>query len=184
MPEPAPISTGSTLAEVLAALPGARRALFRQYHIGGCSSCGFQLDETLAGLCARNGLDDPGAVLEHLRASQAQDDAVLIAPTDLAALLRSPAPPRILDIRSREEWEAVRLEGSVLLTRDSMQEVLARWPRDGMFVICDHTGRQGLDAAAYFLGHGFTRVRCLRGGIDAWSQQVDPALRRYTLDPA
>jgi hypothetical protein len=24
-------------------------------------------------------------------------------------------------------------------------------------------------------------VRCLRGGIDAWAQEVDPTLRRYTL---
>ena len=34
--------------------PGAQRALFRKYHIGGCSSCGFSPNETLAGVCARN----------------------------------------------------------------------------------------------------------------------------------
>ena len=50
-----------------------------------------------------------------------------------------------------------------------------------MFVIYDHAGRHALDAAAYFLGHGFTKVRCLDGGIDAWSLQVDPKIRRYRL---
>ena len=36
------------MAELLEAYPGAQRALFRNYHIGGCSSCGFRPDETLA----------------------------------------------------------------------------------------------------------------------------------------
>jgi len=40
-----------------------------------------------------------------------------------------------------------------------------------------------LDAAAYLAGHGFTNARYLRGGIDAWSQEVDPAVRRYRLEP-
>jgi rhodanese-related sulfurtransferase len=48
-------------------------------------------------------------------------------------------------------------------------------------VIVDHQGKQGLDAAAYFLGHGVQNVRCLRRGIDAWSQEVDPKIRRYRL---
>ena len=50
---------------------------------------------------------------------------------------------------------------------------------DGKGVIVDHQGEQGLDAAAYFLGHGLKNVRCLRGGIDAWSVEVDSAVRRY-----
>jgi len=37
----------STMAEVLQSHPGAQRALFKRYHIGGCSSCAFQPGETL-----------------------------------------------------------------------------------------------------------------------------------------
>ena len=40
-----------------------------------------------------------------------------------------------------------------------------------------------MDAAAYFQGHGFTNVKSLRGGIDAWSAEVDPKLPRYHLEP-
>ena len=39
-----------------------------------------------------------------------------------------------------------------------------------------------MDAAAYFAGHGFENVRALQGGIDAWSQEVDPNLPRYELE--
>ena len=49
------ITADSTMREVLEACPGAQRALFRRYHIGGCSSCAFQPEETLAQVCARNG---------------------------------------------------------------------------------------------------------------------------------
>ena len=47
------------MAALLEAYPGAQRALFRNYHIGGCSSCGFRPDETLADVCDRNGGLDP-----------------------------------------------------------------------------------------------------------------------------
>jgi len=61
-----------------------------------------------------------------------------------------------------------------------VQESWALAARPGV-VIIDHEGRQGLDAAAYFTGHGFDRVRCLRGGIDAWSQEIDATVPRYKL---
>ena len=38
------IGLSSPMGEVLEVFPGAQRALFRQYHIGGCGSCGFSLD--------------------------------------------------------------------------------------------------------------------------------------------
>jgi rhodanese-related sulfurtransferase len=62
-----------------------------------------------------------------------------------------------------------------------MQEIMAEGTNSRPLVIIDHQGGQGLDAAAYFLGHGLPNVRCLRGGIDAWSQEVDPKLPRYRL---
>ena len=53
MSDAAAIGPQSTMADVLAAWPGAQRALFRRYHIGGCSSCAFRPDETLAQVCER-----------------------------------------------------------------------------------------------------------------------------------
>jgi rhodanese-related sulfurtransferase len=41
-----------------------------------------------------------------------------------------------------------------------------------------------MDAAAYFQGHNFSNVKRLRGGIDAWSVEVDPQLPRYHLEAA
>jgi rhodanese-related sulfurtransferase len=171
----------STMREVLEAYPGAQRALFRRYHIGGCASCGFQPTETLEQVCQRNGTLDVDEVLQHIRASHEQDEKILIGPKDLASWLKREQSIRLLDVRSREEFEAVHLEGAVLMSQPVMQEIMGEGTNSRPLVIIDHQGGQGLDAAAYFLGHGLTHVRCLRGGIDAWSQEVDPQLPRYRL---
>jgi len=169
------------MREVLEAFPGAQRALFRRYHIGGCSSCGFQPAETLEQLCARNNNLNTTEVIEHINSSHAQDAKMLLAPAELAQLRQQHPALRLLDVRTREEYEAVHIEGAVLMSQEMMQEILSRWPRSELFVIYDHQGKQGLDAAAYFLGHSFENVRCLRGGIDAWAQEVDLKMPRYRL---
>ena len=176
------ITGDSRMQEVLQVFPGAQRALFRKYHIGGCSSCGFQPDETLAGICERNGDLPVADVLEQIRQSHEEDARILIEPNDLAKRLEADEDIRLVDIRSREEFEAAHLDGSVLLTQPLMQEILGTWDNDQRFVVIDHQGKKGLDAAAYYLGHGMPNVHALRGGIDAWSLEVDPAIRRYTLN--
>lgn len=169
------------MSAVLEAFPGAQRALFRRYHIGGCSQCGFQPTETLAQVCERNGNLDVNEVLAHIRTSHEQDAKILIEPKELAAWREREPSLRLLDVRSREEFEVVRIEGSVLMSQPVMQEIMGSGSNKDPLVIIDHKGRQGLDAAAYFMGHGLENVRCLRGGIDAWSQEVDANVRRYDL---
>ena len=110
------ITPHSAMREVLEAFPGAQRALFRRYHIGGCSSCAFQPEETLEQVCGRNGSLDVSEVLDHIRASHEQDEQLLIGLKELAARLAEDLSIRLLDVRSREEFEAVHIQGSVLLS--------------------------------------------------------------------
>lgn len=171
-----------TMGDLLAQYPGAQRALFRRYHIGGCSSCGFAPTETLVGVCARNDQLDVDEVIDHILASDAADRAMQIEPRELASKLTKNGAVRLLDIRTREEFDAVKLPGAHFFTQESMEEILARWSRTDMVVIYDHQGTRSLDAAAYFQGQGFENVKSLRGGIDAWSQEVDSSLPRYHLE--
>jgi rhodanese-related sulfurtransferase len=169
------------MSAVLEVFPGAQRALFRRYHIGGCASCGFQPTETLAQVCARNGNLDVAEVLAHIESSHELDAKLLIAPTELAALRQQDPALRIVDVRSREEFEAVNIAGSQLLSQDVMRQILSDGSNTRPLILVDHQGKTALDAAAYFLGHGLQNVRCLRGGIDAWAQEVEPTIRRYKL---
>ena len=73
----------------------------------------------------------------------------------------------MLDIRSREEFEAVKITQSELLTPELQQEAFASWPSDLLVIIIDHVGDRSLDVAAFFIGHGMKTTLALRGGIDA-----------------
>ncbi len=169
------------MSAVLEQYPGAQRALFRRYHIGGCSSCGFRPDEMLSEVCQRNGNLDVTEVLAHIQSSHEQDAKIFIEPKELAALRQQDASVQLVDVRSREEFEAVRIEGSLLLSQDVMRQIMGNGTNNRPLIVVDHHGKNGLDAAAYFMGHGLQNVRCLRGGIDAWAQEVEPQMRRYKL---
>ena len=171
-----------TMRELLQRYPGAQRALFRRYHIGGCSSCGFGPDETLAGVCARNNNLDLDEVADHILTSDAADRAMQIEPQELADRLAANERVYLLDVRTREEFDAVKLPNARFFTQESMQEILSNWTRENLLVIYDHQGTRTMDAAAYFQGHGFEKVKSLRGGIDAWSAEVDPNIPRYHLE--
>jgi len=178
----AAIDPNITMRELLVQFPGAQRALFRKYHIGGCSSCGFSPEETLAGVCARNEDLSVDEVTEHIVAGHEADTAMQIEPRELSDRIASGEKVYLLDVRTREEWEAVKLAGSHLFTQELMQEILANGSKTDLFVIYDHKGARSMDAAAYFQGHGFENVKSLRGGIDAWSAEIDPKLPRYHLE--
>jgi rhodanese-related sulfurtransferase len=178
------IDPNITMQTLLAQFPGAQRALFRKYHIGGCSSCGFAPDETLAGVCARNENLNVNEVIDHIIASDAADRAMQIEPRELFDRIATGEKIRLLDVRTREEFDAVKLPDAQFFTQELMQEILSKWPHEDVLVIYDHQGTRSMDAAAYFQGHGFENVKNLRGGIDAWSAEVDPKLPRYHLEQA
>src|SRR5204863_4790565 len=104
MTRPQDIHSQSPMSAVLETFPGAQRALFRRYHIGGCSNCGFQPEETLQDLCQRNAGLDVSEVLDHIKTSHEQDAKVFITPQELADWLKQDSALRVVDVRSREEF--------------------------------------------------------------------------------
>jgi rhodanese-related sulfurtransferase len=176
------LTASTTMGQVLAAYPGARRALFRKYHLGGCSSCSFAPEETLGQLCARNGDLNVDEVIAHIQSSHEADKQLEISPRDAAERRVRGEKIHLLDLRTREEWDAVRLDGAEFVTQDLIQHLMGGKRQDGLLVFYDHSGTSSLDAAAYFAGHGFANARYLRGGIDAWSVEVDPKVPRYKLE--
>src|SRR3954465_7566871 len=108
------IDPNITMKELLEQFPGAQRALFRKYHIGGCASCGFSPDETVAGVCLRNENLDPAEVIQHVLESDAADRAMQIEPAALAERIKKGDSIHLLDVRTREEFDAVKLDGAQL----------------------------------------------------------------------
>eukprot|EP00112_Aurelia_sp_Birch-Aquarium-sp1_P008457 Seg19322.1 transcript_id=Seg19322.1/GoldUCD/mRNA.D3Y31 product="Adenylyltransferase and sulfurtransferase UBA4" protein_id=Seg19322.1/GoldUCD/D3Y31 len=177
------------MGEINANFPGARRALFAKYHIGGCSSCAYKDTESLLGVCERNEIDVQEAI-EHILQSHKSDQTMLISPEEAKALIDAGEKVKFLDVRTREEHEAVAIPDSAFMTQELQQTIFSQaesgydseWGGDTYIVLYDHLGKNVLDQCAWFLGHGMKNTKALTGGIDAWSQQIDNSIARYRLE--
>lgn len=169
------------IGEALSQIASGRRALFAQFHLGGCASCGFSPQETIAALCARNGEIDPQTMIDCLLNAQITEAAYLISPQEAQAALSSATPPLLIDCRTREEHDAVRLPQSLFLDETLQQSLFAASPPPAV-ILYDHRGQHALDTCAWFVGHGLAATQVLRGGIDAWSREIAPSLPRYQLE--
>ncbi|MBI5597378.1 MAG: rhodanese-like domain-containing protein [Elusimicrobia bacterium] len=113
-------------------------------------------------------------------AEQVEEEAkLLISPAELAARLKADPKLVLVDVRSELEHRMLRLEGARLATRELVEEIFSKWDKATPIALYDHKGRDGLNAAKALLKRGFTDIKALAGGIDAWSQAVDPLIPRY-----
>ena len=97
---------------------------------------------------------------------------------ELKAMLDRGVPLQLVDVRTEQERAVARLEGSRLLDQATHDSLLTM-DRSTRLVFQCHHGIRSQAAAEYFVRQGFTEVYNLRGGIDAWSQSVDPRVPRY-----
>lgn len=180
-----PITKRSTMQQVLQAFPSAQRALFRRYHIGGCNSCGYQPEDVLEDVAKRHDITDTDEIVAFLHSADESDRRIQTTCQEVAAALRTTAPPRLLDVRTPDEWEVAHLPGAVLVDEALAQQIM-QWPKETPIVLYCHTGQRSLDAASYLAGHGFANVRSMNGGIEGWSREIDSTVPRYEVarDPA
>ena len=104
-----------------------------------------------------------------------------ITATELAAFLKMPDAPRLLDVREPEEFEIAALPNARLVPLGQIPtrvEQMADWKNDAIVVYCHH-GIRSMHAIHFLAQAGFTNLTNLSGGIDAWSREVDPKLPRY-----
>lgn len=180
MSETMKINRRSTMQEVLDAYPSAQRALFRQYHIGGCHSCGYEPTDVLEDVAAKHNITDMNEILDFIVEADQLDQKMRITPKETAEAMKGPNAPKLIDVRTPKEFEMAHIEGSQLINEDLAQQIYS-WPKETPIVFLCHTGQRSMDAAAYFLGHGFTGVKSMTGGIDEWSQTVDSKVPRYEV---
>jgi rhodanese-related sulfurtransferase len=102
-----------------------------------------------------------------------------ISSTDTAALLND-GKARLIDVREPWEFATAKIDGSVLIP---MGDVPARAhqeldPDERLVVVCHH-GSRSLNVTVWLRNQGFENAQSLRGGIEAWSTEVDPTVPRY-----
>ncbi len=102
-----------------------------------------------------------------------------ITAPQLKALLGSGEELRLIDVREPDEWAIGHIDGATLVPLATVPATCASWDPDEKIVLMCRSGKRSSDALAYLAQQGFTDLTNLRGGILAWSDQVDPSIPKY-----
>ena len=105
-------------------------------------------------------------MIEHLRPRQVADRLG----NDL---------PLLVDVREPWERAIASIPGSHHLPMDEVPARLDELPRDREIILYCHLGARSLQVGRWLEWQGYDRLANLEGGIDAWSQHVDPETPRY-----
>jgi adenylyltransferase/sulfurtransferase len=114
-------------------------------------------------------------------ADDEDDDAEAdeITPRRLDARLRSGAAITVLDVREPHEWAIARITDARLIPLSSLPRAVHSLDKRAEIVVYCHHGARSAAAQAWLQDQGFGTVLNLAGGIDRWSLEVDPTMRRY-----
>ncbi len=102
-----------------------------------------------------------------------------LSPEELQTLLATPAPPLLLDVREPGEFDIVHIPGATLIPQGQLPDRVTELTSAKDVVVYCKTGARSSRAVRLLLDLGFTNVRNLTGGVDAWVDRIDPSLPRY-----
>src|SRR5256886_4542788 len=88
-------------------------------------------------------------------------------------------PFELIDVRETFEYEIARIDGARLIPLGEIAERADELPRDRPIVVHCHSGRRSAEAVRLLQQRGFGNIYNLEGGIDGWSDQIDPGVPKY-----
>lgn len=103
--------------------------------------------------------------------------------SQLATLLATEISLQLIDVRERNEAEIAAIPGFELYPLSEFEQWSAQILTDlkseaETIVICHH-GMRSAQLCQWLSMRGFSQVKNVQGGIDAYSRLVDPRVRRY-----
>ncbi|HEV8141268.1 MAG TPA: rhodanese-like domain-containing protein [Methylomirabilota bacterium] len=102
-----------------------------------------------------------------------------ITPQDLKTRLDRNDRPVLVDVRDDWETKLCRLENALHIPMEELEFRAEELNQQDEIVVYCHHGVRSAAVADYLRRLGFTRVRNLAGGLDAWAATVDRSMRRY-----
>jgi molybdopterin/thiamine biosynthesis adenylyltransferase/rhodanese-related sulfurtransferase len=85
----------------------------------------------------------------------------------------------LIDVREPFEYEIARIDGAKLIPLAEIGERTEELQREQPIVVHCHSGTRSAQAVRLLQQRGFSNVYNLEGGIDAWSDQIDPSVPKY-----
>lgn len=102
-----------------------------------------------------------------------------ITPIELKAKLDRGDDFVLVDVREPHEYELCKIPGSVLIPLNTIPQRLGELNPDSEIVLQCRSGKRSADALMFLQANGYTNLINLKGGILAWSDDVDPTVTKY-----
>jgi adenylyltransferase/sulfurtransferase len=85
----------------------------------------------------------------------------------------------LIDVREPWEYNIAKIESAQLIPLGTLAAEYKKLDPGTEIIMHCHMGMRSMDATQFLLQQGFKNVKNLTGGINAWSQQIDPSVPRY-----
>jgi molybdopterin/thiamine biosynthesis adenylyltransferase/rhodanese-related sulfurtransferase len=146
-----------------------------------CPACGTREITSLVDYEAFCGLPPmtESPTVSEMAAGDTDDRVDEITPSALDRRLREGEAITIIDVREPYEWAMARIPDARLIPLGTLPDAAHTLDRDTEIVLYCHHGARSAVAMEWLRDQGFNRVLNLVGGIDRWSLDVDPSVRRY-----
>ncbi len=102
-----------------------------------------------------------------------------VAPEELKEWIDTNRNICLVDVREKWEYEVCQLPNAVLSPLGSLQNQPPPADKQQTLVVYCHTGRRSMIGCAILESLGYADVYNLTGGIDLYSEKIDPAIERY-----
>jgi molybdopterin/thiamine biosynthesis adenylyltransferase/rhodanese-related sulfurtransferase len=107
------------------------------------------------------------------------DAAAAISVSDLKRKIDNGDAVVIVDVREPFEYEIAHIENSKLIPLSDLPDHVDELDRAKEIVALCHTGTRSALAVDFLKGAGFEKTFNLKGGIDAWAEEIDPTMQKY-----
>jgi molybdopterin/thiamine biosynthesis adenylyltransferase/rhodanese-related sulfurtransferase len=107
------------------------------------------------------------------------DSIPTMSPHELKRKMDAHEPFELIDVREAFEFEIARIDGAKLIPLGEIAQRANELQRERPIVVHCHSGRRSAEAVRLLQQGGFANVYNLEGGIDAWSDQIDPRVPKY-----
>jgi rhodanese-related sulfurtransferase len=102
-----------------------------------------------------------------------------LTPAELQQRLDRGEKVLLVDVREPWEFDVCRIEGAKLIPMGQIPANLQSLDVDEDVICYCHHGMRSLDVAVWLRNQGVATAKSLVGGIERWSQEIDPQVPRY-----
>jgi rhodanese-related sulfurtransferase len=102
-----------------------------------------------------------------------------ISPEIVSEMIEAGESFVLLDVREDWEWERAHLEGAIHIPLEEVERRLDELDPERETIVYCHHGDRSVDACLLLWDGGFRKVRSLSGGIELWSEVIDPEVPKY-----